>query len=192
VLLPIINGFAKIARRHAEPVFSMTIPKNPAPDGGARSAGSASTTDACAADDFKPLTAEEAQALRLRLAPVSPVRVVAGQALVGLLVALAAWAATGRGAVGWSAGYGALAVVLPAALLARGMGRGGRGRSSSAALASFACWEIVKLVLTIALLVLAPRAVPQLSWLALLAGMVITMKTYWVALVVRPGSTPRR
>jgi ATP synthase protein I len=192
VLLPIINGFAKIARRHAELVFSMTIPKNPAPRGGAQSADAADTIDACAADDFKPLTADEAQALRRHLVPVSPVRVVLGQALVGFLVALAAWALTGRAAVGWSAGYGALAVVLPAFLLARGMGRGSRGRSSSAALASFVFWEVVKLVLTIALLALAPRLVPQLSWLALLAGMVITMKTYWVALVVRPGSTPRR
>ncbi len=170
----------------------MTIPKNPAPRGGAQSADAADTIDACAADDFKPLTADEAQALRRHLVPVSPVRVVLGQALVGFLVALAAWALTGRAAVGWSAGYGALAVVLPAFLLARGMGRGSRGRSSSAALASFAFWEVVKLVLTIALLALAPRLVPQLSWLALLAGMVITMKTYWVALVVRPGSTPRR
>ncbi len=99
---------------------------------------------------------------------------------------------TGRAAVGWSAGYGALAAVLPAALLARGVVRGGRKRGSSAALTSFAFWEIVKLVLTIALLAMAPRAVPQLSWPALLAGLVITLKTYWVALVVRPGSTPRR
>ena len=44
-----------------------------------------------------------------------------------------------------------------------------------------------KIVLTIALLVAAPRVVPGLNWLALVAGLVITMKTYWVALMVRPG-----
>ena len=48
-------------------------------------------------------------------------------------------------------------------------------------------WEIAKIVLTVALLAAAPRLVPGLSWLALVVGMVITMKTYWVALLVRPG-----
>jgi len=48
-------------------------------------------------------------------------------------------------------------------------------------------WELVKIVLTVAMLAAAPRLVPGLSWLALLAGMVITMKTYWIALLARPG-----
>ncbi len=51
----------------------------------------------------------------------------------------------------------------------------------------FVGWEAAKIVLTIALLVAAPRVVPDLNWLALVAGLVITMKTYWVALMVRPG-----
>ena len=38
-----------------------------------------------------------------------------------------------------------------------------------------------------ALLAAAPRLVPGLSWIALLVGMVVAMKTYWVALLVRPG-----
>jgi ATP synthase protein I len=54
-------------------------------------------------------------------------------------------------------------------------------------MAGFFGWEIAKIVLTVALLAAAPRLVPDLSWLALLAGMVVTMKTYWVALMVRPG-----
>ena len=33
----------------------------------------------------------------------------------------------------------------------------------------------------------APKLVSQLSWLALLVGMVVTMKTYWIALMVRPS-----
>lgn len=48
-------------------------------------------------------------------------------------------------------------------------------------------WEIAKIVLTVALLAAAPRLVPDLSWMALLIGMVITMKTYWAALLVRSG-----
>ena len=70
---------------------------------------------------FKPLTAEEARRLREQNPPVSPWWVVAGQAVVGLVVALAAWALTGKQNVGWSAGYGALAVVIPAAIFARGL-----------------------------------------------------------------------
>ena len=48
-------------------------------------------------------------------------------------------------------------------------------------------WEMVKIVLTVAMLAAAPRLVAQLSWLALLAGMVVTMKTYWIALMVQSG-----
>ena len=44
-------------------------------------------------------------------------------------------------------------------------------------------WEIAKLALSVALLVLAPRLVgPGLSWLALVAGLVVAMKLVWVAL----------
>ena len=37
----------------------------------------------------------------------------------------------------------------------------------------------------LAMLAAAPKLVPGLSWLALLAGLVVVMKTYWVALIVR-------
>ena len=137
--------------------------------------------------DFKPLTAQEAQEWRRRHPPVSIWKVVVGQALVGLLVALAAWLLTGRASAGWSAGYGALAVVVPAGLFARGVLRQKAAPDPRAAMAGFFGWEIAKIVLTVALLAAAPRLVPDLSWLALLAGMVVTMKTYWVALMVRPG-----
>ena len=51
----------------------------------------------------------------------------------------------------------------------------------------FFVWELAKIVLTIALLVMAPYWVKDLSWLALLVGMVVTMKAYWVAFKMRPG-----
>ena len=137
--------------------------------------------------DFKPLTAQEAELWRQSNPPVSIVKVVVGQALVGMAVALVAWVLTGRAAVGWSAGYGALAVVVPAALFARGVLRHKASSNPRAAMVGFFGWEIAKIVLTVALLAAAPRLVSNLSWLALLAGMVITMKTYWVALLVRPG-----
>ncbi|HRM49197.1 MAG TPA: ATP synthase subunit I [Alicycliphilus sp.] len=135
--------------------------------------------------DFKPLTAQQAQEWRDRQPPLSVWRIVVMQALVGVVVALLAWWLTGRLQVAWSAGYGALSVVLPAALFARGMAR--KRTSAGAAMAGLMGWELVKIALTVAMLAAAPRLVPGLSWLALLAGMVITMKTYWIALLARPG-----
>ncbi len=143
-------------------------------------------TEAEAEDsDFNPLTAEEAQQWRRRNPPVSPWRVVAGQVLVGALVALLAWLTSGMPAVGWSAGYGALAVVFPAALFARGLARQQDAPNAGAAMVGFFGWELAKLMLCIAMLAMAPKLVPGLSWLALLAGMVVTMKTYWIALLLR-------
>ena len=137
--------------------------------------------------DFKPLTAEEAAVWRSRNPPISVCKVVAGQALVGVLVALVAWALTGSVPVGWSAAYGALAVVVPAALFARGVLRHSALLNPRAAMVGFFGWEIVKILLTVALLAAAPWVVSGLSWVALVVGMVITIKTYWIALLVRPG-----
>ena len=135
---------------------------------------------------FRPLTAQEARRLREQNPPVSPWWVVAGQAVVGLLVALAAWAFTGKQNVGWSAAYGALAVVIPAALFARGLT--GRFSSQNAATAAvgFMAWEMVKIATSIAMLMAAPRLVAALSWPAMLVGLVLTMKVYWLALAYAP------
>ena len=110
---------------------------------------------------------------------------VAGQVLAGLVVTVLAAVFFGAASVTWSAGYGALAVVLPAALFARGVARS--GGQANTAVARFFVWELAKLALTIAMLAAAPRVVTDLNWLALLAGMVVTMKTYWIALKWRSG-----
>lgn len=135
--------------------------------------------------DFKPLSAEEAAQWRLRHPRISVWRIVWGQAFVGALAALVAWLVSGKPTVAWSTGYGALAVVIPAALFARGMAR--HQTSAGGAMAGLFGWELVKIAMTVAMLAAAPRLVPGLSWLALLAGMVVTMKTYWIALLVRSG-----
>jgi ATP synthase protein I len=141
---------------------------------------------------FKQLTADEARQLRERNPPVSPWWVVAGQVVVGVVVALAAWALTGKQNVGWSAGYGAVAVVVPAAVFVRGL----RGRfslvSPGAAVASFFLWEMVKIALTVAILMAAPKMVAALSWPALLAGLLLTMKVYWVALAFATRNVKRK
>ncbi|GAB4205655.1 MAG: hypothetical protein Fur0019_07950 [Tibeticola sp.] len=142
------------------------------------------------AQEFKPLSAEEAQALLARLDSVSPWRVLAVQVVGGSAVAAVAWLLTGSEPVLWSALYGALAVVLPNAVLARGMTRGIRGsdartRAMGSALGFF-IWEGAKVALTVAMLFAAPRLVEGLSWPALLVGLVLTMKMMWVAWVARP------
>lgn len=140
---------------------------------------------------FKPLSAEEAQALRERHPSISPWRVVAWQIAVGAVVALVAWGLTGRQNIGWSAAYGALAVVIPAVVFARGlMGRFSSLNAGTAAV-GFMAWEMVKIFVSIALLAMAPKWVSALSWPALLVGLVVTMKVYWVALAFKPSSRPK-
>lgn len=135
---------------------------------------------------FKPLSAEQARELREQNPPVSPWWVVGGQIVTGLVVALAAWAVTGRPEAGWSAGYGALAVVVPAAIFARGLTGRFASLNAGTAAVGFMVWEMVKIALTVAMLVAAPRLVPELSWPALLVGLVVVLKVYWVALAYAP------
>lgn len=126
---------------------------------------------------------EDAEAFRKNNPSSSPWRVVAAQAAVGLVCAAVVWAFTQRGEAAWSALYGAAAVVLPSALLARGMTRG--TRNPLAAAAGFMFWEMLKIGVAIAMLVIAVRVVPNLSWPALLATMVVCIKVNWVALLWR-------
>ncbi|MBX9834944.1 MAG: ATP synthase subunit I [Burkholderiaceae bacterium] len=138
--------------------------------------------------DFKPLTEQEAQEWRKRHPALSVWRVVMAQAVVGALVTLVVWLVSGKSHIAVSAGYGSLAVVLPSVLFARGMGRIKNAASSAnAVLTGFFGWEMAKIALTVAMLAAAPKLIDALSWLALLAGMVVTMKTYWIALWARPG-----
>lgn len=135
---------------------------------------------------FTPLTAEQAQALREKNPPLSPWRVVAGQVLVGLLVALVAWGLTGRRSVGWSAAYGALAVVIPAVLFARGLMSQFSSVNAMTAGFGFFVWEAVKIAVSVGMLFAAPRLVADLDWLAMLIGLIVTLKVYWLALLMRP------
>jgi ATP synthase protein I len=123
---------------------------------------------------------------RERNQSLSPWRVVVWQIVTGVVVALVAFAVSGKQHVGWSAAYGALAVVLPGAVFARGL----TGRLSSlnpgTAVFGFFLWEMAKIALSVGLMVAAPRWIDPLSWPALLVGLVVTMKVYWVAMVVKP------
>lgn len=140
--------------------------------------------------DFRPLTAEQAQALREQNPSISPWWVVAGQVLVGVLVTLAAWGIAGSATVALSAGFGALAVVIPGALFARGVTGKFASANAGSAVLSFFVWELVKIVVTVAVMFTAYRVVDGLSWPAMLVGLVVTMKVYWIALRFGRKSLP--
>jgi ATP synthase protein I len=143
-------------------------------------------TDEDSAKPFKRWTAQEAQALAAKDPhKVNPWRVIAVQAAVGLGVALVAGLVTGRLEVFWSALYGAGVVVLPGALMARGMTSPLSSMSPIGSAVSFMLWEGVKIAVSVLLLILAARIVQPLSWPALLAGLVVCIKVYWLALAWR-------
>jgi ATP synthase protein I len=135
---------------------------------------------------FKRWTREEAQALKVRDPhTVSPWRVIAVQIAVGLVVAVLAGLVTGRMEGFWSALYGAGVVVVPGVLMARGMTSPLSSVSPVGSAVSFMLWQGVKIGVSIVLLILAARIVKPLSWPALLAGLVVCIKVYWVALAWR-------
>ncbi len=151
--------------------------------GAVRSAGPGGFADEAPEAPFKTLSREEAQVLRASIPQVSPWRVVMVQAVAGLVCGAVAWFLTQRSGAVWSALYGAAAVVVPGALLARGMTRG--AGSAVAAAAGFLFWEMLKIGVAIAMLVIAATVVPGLSWPTLLLTMVVCIKVNWVALLWR-------
>ena len=116
---------------------------------------------------------------------MSPWRVITVQVVVGVVAALIGWLITGQSAVMWSMLYGAAAVVVPGALMARGMTSKLTSSAAGASAVSFMLWEFVKIGVSVAMLIVAGKIVQPLVWPALLVGMVVCMKVYWVALLWR-------
>jgi ATP synthase protein I len=112
-------------------------------------------------------------------------RVVGAQALVGVLVALVAGYFFGQVSIGYSLLYGAMAVCLPSAVLAKGLTSRVSTANPGSAVMGFFVWEMAKVGLTVAMLFAAPRIVTDLSWPAMLVGLLVTMKVYWLALGMR-------
>ena len=136
--------------------------------------------------DFTPLTAEQAKVLREQQPSTSPWVLIGLQVVVGCLVALATWGVTGKSSSGWSAAYGALAVVIPAVLFARGLMSQFSSINAVTAGFGFFVWEAIKIAVSVGMLFAAPRLVAGLDWLAMLIGLIVTLKVYWVALLMRP------
>ena len=137
---------------------------------------------------FKRLTRAEADALRARQPVLSPWRVVAAQAGFGALISVLAWLVTGSRDVAASALYGALVVVIPAALMARGTTSRLSRLSVATSAFSVLLWSMVKIGTSVLMLVLAPKVVQGLNWPALLIALVLCMQTYWFALLWRARS----
>ena len=145
------------------------------------------TTDAAdegSEPDFKPLSAEEAQAWRQNNPQASPWRVLLLQVGVGAVLALLTGLVSGQWHLAASAAWGSVAVVIPAMVFVRALSRQMRRTQPGSALVGLFVWELVKIVLTVALLLVAPKVISDLSWFALVAGFVVTMKVYWLAMAL--------
>jgi ATP synthase protein I len=136
--------------------------------------------------DITPLTAAQAKVLREKNPSTSPWVIVGVQMVVGVVVALVAWGYTGKSSVGWSAAYGALAVIIPAVLFARGLMSQFASINAMTAGFGFFVWEAIKIAVSVGMIFAAPRLVMDLDWLAMLIGLIVTLKVYWVALLMRP------
>jgi ATP synthase protein I len=107
------------------------------------------------------------------------------QILVGAALVLVVWLWFRQVGLMWSALYGVTSVVVPGSLLARGVARGNSGTNMATAVLSFVLWEFVKIGAAVAMLVAAPKVVPDLSWPALLVAMIVCMKVNWLVLLWR-------
>lgn len=142
------------------------------------------TADEGLENEFKPLTAEEAQAFRQRNPVSSPWRVLWLQVAVGVLMAVLTGWVSGQLRLAASVAWGVVAVVVPAVVFVRALGRQMRRTQPGSALVGLMVWELVKVILTVALLLVAPQVISDLSWLALVASFVVTMKVYWLAMAL--------
>jgi ATP synthase protein I len=136
------------------------------------------------------LTAQQAQELRVRLGKtgslISPWQIIVGQLLAGAVFAVLAWLVTGKSSVAVSIAYGALAVVIPAAVFARGLMSQFSSLNALTAGFGFFVWEMIKIVATVVLIAIAPKLVADLDWLAMLIGLIVTMKVVFVLLWLLP------
>jgi ATP synthase protein I len=163
------------------------------------SPGQAWPEDGVGEPDYKPLTADEAQQWRQRQLRAAPLKVVGLQLLAVVLLSVAVGVVSGLPGWMWSVSYGGLCVVVPALWFVLRQRRQAAfaerlGRDSNRLLRQFFVNEAIKVILTIAMLSMAPVVVLGLNWLVLLAGFVVVLKVYWLAVLFRPqlmGGKPR-
>lgn len=110
-------------------------------------------------------------------------RLVLLQCIATVLVALVA-ALLGGAAAAWSALLGGAACTLPNGLFALRLAAAAQ-RPQGAGVATFFVGEFLKVASTVALLLLIVWAYRDLVWLAMIAAVIVTLKSYLVALIWR-------
>jgi ATP synthase protein I len=108
---------------------------------------------------------------------VTPFKVVGAQVLAtGVVALLAAW--WGGAVAGYSALVGGAVVFIPSAWFALWLSQSRRGLARGPA--AFFLGQALKLALSCVLLGVAVVTVRPLVWPALLLGLVLALKSYWV------------
>jgi len=110
-------------------------------------------------------------------------RLILLQGMAALLVALIA-GLVGGSAAAWSALAGGAACVVPNGLFALRLAAAAR-RPQGASVATFFVGEFLKVASTVALLALAAWAYRDVVWLAMIAAVIVTLKSYFIALIWR-------
>jgi ATP synthase protein I len=136
-------------------------------------------------EGFRRWTARDAAQLRQTQPAISPWRVVRWMLMASVAIGLLAFAAFDV-ATALSAAYGSLCVALPSAVLARGMTSPLSRMNAVSGATAFMLWEMVKMGVSIGMLALAPSLIAGLNWPALLIGLILTMKVYFVAAIAKP------
>ena len=134
---------------------------------------------------FRRWSLAEVMELRKTQPTISPWRVVLWMLIATAVIGAIGMIASGASSA-LSAAYGSLAVALPAAVLARGMTSQLSRMNATAGVLAFMLWEMVKIGLSVGMLILAPSLIADLSWPALLVGLILTMKVYFVAAIIKP------
>ena len=139
--------------------------------------------------EFKPLTREEAERWRASQPELTPWRVVRVQWLVGVSLAVLVGLVTRQSSLALSVLYGAATAALPTSLMAWGLTSSALARSLGGRVETvfmnFVLWEGVKILFAVILLWIAPRVVPNVNWLALVAGLVVVLKVYWFGFMIQ-------
>lgn len=133
---------------------------------------------------IKPLTRDEAQALRQTVKLISPWRVVGWQCLVGVLLCVLTAAVTDWRDLMGSVAYGAAVVVVSNAVLAWGITRPA-AMNANAVVFNFMVWELMKMGVAVVMMAGAAWVVTGLSWPAMLVAIILGMKANWLALLTQ-------
>ncbi len=140
--------------------------------------------------EIRTLSKDEAAVVKASNPPLNPWRVVAWQLMASVMAGFLTFVFTQKWSVVCSVVWGGLSVVIPAAVFARGMMSKATLLNAGTATGGFFLWELVKIGLTLAMLYAAPQVMARLgqdlSWPAMLVGLVVTMKAYWLALLCKP------